>query len=101
MCLQGTQQWLKSTGPFTNPITSSSSTSSALTSSQARLVSQLGSAQRGLLVIGQLAGRQEVVAGLRIAQALHWPVVADALSGIQAHTTISHPGMCPLHLWIA
>lgn len=84
VCLQGTHQWLQSTGPFTNPINSFSSNSATLSSSQACLVSQLGSAQRGLLVIGQLAGHQEVLAALKIAQALRWPVVADALSGTYA-----------------
>ena len=49
-------------------------------------MNQLGSAQRGLLVVAHLASHQEVVAALKIAQALRWPVVADALSGIACAT---------------
>lgn len=50
-------------------------------------MSQLGSAQRGLLVVAHLASHQDVVAALKIAQALRWPVVADALSGTARATS--------------
>lgn len=71
---------MQSESPFTSPVNSLSS-STFVTSEQMSIASQLGSAQRGLLVIAHLASHQDVVAALKIAQALRWPVVADALSG--------------------
>ena len=46
-----------------------------------QLLSMLGSAQRGLLVIAELTTAEDIVAALAISKALGWPSVADALSG--------------------
>lgn len=36
---------------------------------------------RGLLVLGELAGADDVLAAQKLAQQLRWPVVCDVLSG--------------------
>lgn len=49
------------------------------------LLHQLTSpATRGLLVVGQLTNPADVAAAAAVADALGWPVVADALSGTSA-----------------
>lgn len=41
----------------------------------------LAGAQRGLIVVAQMARPEDCVAALKIARALGWPMVADVLSG--------------------
>lgn len=53
----------------------------AADASTAELLSCLAHAQRGLLVVGQMASPEDSVSALKIADALGWPVAADVLSG--------------------
>ena len=48
------------------------------------VLSTLGSAQRGLLIVAELTTAEDVIAALTISKALGWPIVADALSGMSA-----------------
>ena len=80
--LQGMHQWDRSSRPFTQPITAlhpnhMRADSPGLT----QLLSMLGSAQRGLLVVAELTTAEDAVAALAISKSLGWPIVADALSG--------------------
>lgn len=61
---------------------------------EGHLLLELGSAARGLLVVGALATREQRIAVTGLAQALQWPVFADITSslrtGVPAGTFIPH-----------
>jgi isochorismate synthase/2-succinyl-5-enolpyruvyl-6-hydroxy-3-cyclohexene-1-carboxylate synthase/2-succinyl-6-hydroxy-2,4-cyclohexadiene-1-carboxylate synthase/O-succinylbenzoate synthase len=52
------------------------------------LVEMLMSARRGLLVVGELVGSEEVAAVMKLAALLGWPVAADVLSGMRVGTSL-------------
>lgn len=80
--LQGLYQWEAASTPFTQPVTAGHPQNTRFDSPGLKqLLSTLGSAQRGLLVIAELTTPEDAVAALAISKALGWPVVADALSG--------------------
>lgn len=84
--LQGMHQWERFSRPFTQPITAvHPSHMKADTPGLAQLLSTLGCAQRGLLVVAELTTAEDAVAALAISKSLGWPIVADALSG-EGHT---------------
>ena len=45
------------------------------------LLGVVAGAQRGLLVVAQMANPEDCLAALKIARALGWPMAADVLSG--------------------
>ncbi len=47
------------------------------------LVSLLGQTRHGLLIVGQLTSRADVLAARALAKALHWPVLPDVASGLR------------------
>ena len=82
VCLQGLHQWQRACAPFTPPLTPGQPhLMRADSPGFKQLLSTLGSAQRGLLVIAELTTAEDAVAALAISKALGWPIVADALSG--------------------
>ncbi len=77
------KQWLSSNAPFSSPIKQASPSSMLVGSpGMTDLIATLRSAERGLLVVAELISPEDVMAALNISQALGWPVVADALSGV-------------------
>ena len=92
-CLQGLERWERSGKPFTAlvPISTPSFTPLGPTShspslhashaGESELLRILAGAQRGLIVVAQMARPEDCVAALKIARALGWPVAADVLSG--------------------
>ena len=54
--------------------------------SAASLVERIKKAERGLLVVGQLRSRREMQSAQKLAEKLHWPVVADCGSGLRLGT---------------
>ena len=80
--LQGMHQWGRSSSPFTQPITAVRPNHMRADSPGLKqLLTTLGSAQRGLLVVAELTTAEDAVAALAISKSLGWPIVADALSG--------------------
>ena len=93
MQLQGLERWEQSGQPFTAPVSAlpaflgpplaaqSLPSFSSSDAAASELLITLASAQRGLLVVAQMARPEDCLAALKIARALGWPVVADVLSG--------------------
>lgn len=93
MRLQGLERWEQSGQPFTAPVSAlpawlgpplaaqSLPSFSSSDAAASELLNTLASAQRGLLVVAQMARPEDCLAALKIARALGWPVVADVLSG--------------------
>ena len=80
--LQGMHRWERCSAPFTQSIAGvNTGSTQAGSPAMLDLLSTLGSAQRGLLIVAELTTPADVVAALSIAKTLGWPVVADALSG--------------------
>jgi isochorismate synthase/2-succinyl-5-enolpyruvyl-6-hydroxy-3-cyclohexene-1-carboxylate synthase/2-succinyl-6-hydroxy-2,4-cyclohexadiene-1-carboxylate synthase/O-succinylbenzoate synthase len=98
--LEGLERWEAGSEPFTGLIQSptmreafiaeignlnrmnsySTGQSSTL---QGSLIDVCRHTTRGLLVVGQLDGSEDVAAVLSIARSLGWPIVADVLSGLR------------------
>lgn len=51
----------------------------------AKALSIINSAQKGLIVLGELIHPEDIVAAIELAKHLKWPVVADVLSGVKIH----------------
>lgn len=47
------------------------------------LFSKIQACRKGLIVVGELSNREDVMASVKLAEALGWPVIADVLSGIR------------------
>ena len=77
--VQGLERWEPSSSPYTQGHMQLGS--GDRTHSPAAYMQALLTAQRGLLVVGELPRAEDAVAALRIANALGWPVVCDVLSG--------------------
>lgn len=85
--LQGMHQWERLSSPFTQPVTAAHPShmrddAPGLT----QLLSTLGAAQRGLVVVAELTTAEDVAAALTVSKSLGWPIVADALSGERGTT---------------
>jgi 2-succinyl-5-enolpyruvyl-6-hydroxy-3-cyclohexene-1-carboxylate synthase len=87
-CLEGLQEWEASGRPFRPAAAPAppggSSAPAAGGAAEAAAFAAVAGAQRGLLVLGEQVTPEEVHAAVQLAQALGWPVAADALSGLRA-----------------
>lgn len=83
--LQGMHQWERLSSPFTQPVTAAHPVHMrADAPGLTQLLSTLGDAQRGLIVVAELTTAEDVAAALIVSTTLGWPIVADALSGERA-----------------
>eukprot|EP00252_Welwitschia_mirabilis_P025987 TRINITY_DN8321_c0_g1_i6.p1 TRINITY_DN8321_c0_g1~~TRINITY_DN8321_c0_g1_i6.p1 ORF type:complete len:767 (-),score=128.88 TRINITY_DN8321_c0_g1_i6:1476-3776(-) len=81
-CLKGLSRWNLKRDPFTKYITQSRR-SQSLCNQYRDVIDLIKRSSRGLLIVGSLKTYEEMWAALSLAQHLHWPVVADILSGLR------------------
>lgn len=83
---QGLQHWQASSLPFTSNH-AAAATGDAGAALDSHLLALIAGAQRGLLVVGELASHADALAAGNTARTLGWPVATDVLSG-------KPPGLC-------
>ncbi|GAQ91163.1 isochorismate synthase [Klebsormidium nitens] len=81
--LQGLERWQGSAAPYTSYVRSASSGRDSA-GELSEIAEVLAGAKKGLIVVGgRGVGREDTWAILRLAEALGWPIVADAASGLR------------------
>lgn len=88
--LQGLQHWQASSLPFTSNH-AAAATGDAGAALDSHLLALIAGAQRGLLVVGELASHADALAAGNTARTLGWPVATDVLSGLRVGSQAALP----------
>lgn len=81
--LQGLESWLTGKHPFTIVGNNNYIHRSSSFQIESSILQKIVNCPRGLLVVGETSGPEDVSAAKEIAALLGWPVVADILSGMR------------------
>ncbi|MBX7258228.1 MAG: 2-succinyl-5-enolpyruvyl-6-hydroxy-3-cyclohexene-1-carboxylic-acid synthase [Candidatus Hydrogenedentes bacterium] len=82
--LKSVEPWLSGNAPFTTYMNGEPAMHADTQRDALKLLQQ---AERGLLLVGQLASPKETGSVLKLAKALRWPVFADIASGLRMDDT--------------
>lgn len=82
-CLKGLDVWISGSEPFTKYIQLQHSHALDSHCEMANVIELIEGVNKGLLVVGEVYTENEIWAVLLLAKHLHWPVVADILSGLR------------------
>ncbi|XP_061990446.1 protein PHYLLO, chloroplastic isoform X1 [Rosa rugosa] len=83
-CLNGLNHWMSNSEPFTKYIqVQHAHTSNDGCGGMSEILNVIKGTNKGLLLIGAIHSEDEMWAVLLLAKHLHWPVIADILSGLR------------------
>lgn len=89
-CLTGLDFWMSNAEPFTKYIHMQlSHTSTNVPGEMSEVLDLIQKSKNSLLLFGAIHTEDEMWAALLLAKHLHWPVVADILSGLRLRTLLS------------
>ncbi|KAM7271199.1 hypothetical protein ACFE04_030413 [Oxalis oulophora] len=90
-CLEGLDQWMHSSEPYTKYIQGPPSfvCHNKIGGQMTEVINVIRGAKKGLLLIGAIHTENDMWAALLLAKHLSWPVVADILSGVRLRKIIS------------
>ncbi|XP_017425308.1 protein PHYLLO, chloroplastic isoform X3 [Vigna angularis] len=89
-CLTGLDFWMSNAEPFTKYIHMRlSHTSTNAPGEMSEVLDLIQKSKNSLLLFGAIHTEDEMWAALLLAKHLHWPVVADILSGLRLRTLLS------------